>query len=91
MGLRVPSAMRTGVSPVKLLGAFIPLQSQKAGESFRKDWEPLPPIKAFAADFNDRDGVRWRRTRGLLSRDPGDLKAKRGRTSGLCKRSLRRS
>ncbi|MFF8293555.1 hypothetical protein ACF068_30705 [Streptomyces sp. NPDC016309] len=25
-------------------GKFIPLQNQKVGESFRKAWEPLPPI-----------------------------------------------
>ncbi|MFD4865300.1 hypothetical protein [Streptomyces sp. NPDC058412] len=33
---------------------------------------PRPPIKAIMADFNDRDGVRWRRGNGLLSRDPKD-------------------
>ncbi|MGA4960276.1 hypothetical protein [Streptomyces lavendulocolor] len=65
-------------------GKFIPLlQNEKVGKIFPKAWEPLPPIKAFAADFNDRDGVRWRRTRGLLSRDPGDLRAKRGRYVGF--------
>ncbi|MFE6834995.1 hypothetical protein ACFVFI_09170 [Streptomyces sp. NPDC057705] len=37
-----------------------------------------PQIRVFVADFNDRDGVRWRRTQGLLSRNPKEPDPKPG-------------
>ncbi|MGW7052989.1 hypothetical protein [Streptomyces sp. NPDC054887] len=60
---------------------LVPQWVQSAGDKFRKEWHPLP-IEAFLADFSDRDGVRWRRTGGLLTREPGDPKAKRARLVG---------
>ncbi|MFJ2096741.1 hypothetical protein ACIOHR_05920 [Streptomyces anulatus] len=63
-------------------GHFIhPQYDDKTGKAFRKEWIPLP-IEEFVADFSDRDGVRWRRTRGLLIRNPEDPEVKRGRFVG---------
>ncbi|MGW0314041.1 hypothetical protein [Streptomyces flavidovirens] len=59
----------------------VPQWDKDAGYRFRKEWKPLP-IEAFLADFSDRDGVRWRREGGLLTREPGDPKAKRARLVG---------
>ncbi|MER5966375.1 hypothetical protein [Streptomyces sp. NPDC002057] len=36
---------------------------------FKKEWEV--EIEEVAVDFTDREGVRWRRERGLLTREPG--------------------
>lgn len=66
-------------------GEFIAPQSvQVAGEKFRKEWHPLA-IEEFLADFSDRDGVRWRRAHGLLTRDPGKPEVKRGKYVGYVK------
>ncbi|MEV7445649.1 hypothetical protein AB0O22_31700 [Streptomyces sp. NPDC091204] len=36
--------------------------------------QTYPPINESEVDFNDRDGVRWRRARGLLTRSPEELR-----------------
>jgi hypothetical protein len=41
-------------------------------DSFPKNW--LVIIEEVGADFTDRDGVRWRRTHGLLHRNPAARK-----------------
>lgn len=72
-----PSNMKYQLGSGKIKGAawftpFRDLPTESGWQTFEKDMQ----IEEGVADFNDRDGDRWRRSRGLLTLSPRKLNPK---------------